>query len=170
MEIQRRKEAFNSGRQPNQKGYCRFNRKWRIYQKCSLDIEQTIVANAGGYMNIVDWYTRSAVEGALNRMPKVEVPMIRRAQGDIDKTSNWAEVCHRFVTQLQVCIGDDADLSKFIDSDGNIPDCFKLDPISFNGTAWWDEAHHDSMTQKEKYLTKQLFIVSSNTISRFNLH
>ena len=97
-------------------------------------------------MGSADWYTKSAVEGALNRMPKVKVPMIRRAQGDFDKPSKWAEARHRFVTQLQVCIGDDADISKFIDKDGNVPDCFnkeKLDPISFKGTAWWDEAHKD---------------------------
>ena len=107
-------------------------------QNVTQILNKQLLQNAGGDINIADWYTRSAVEGALNRMPKVEVHMIRRGQGDVNKTSNWAEAHHRFVMQLQVCIGDDADLSKFIDSNGNVLDCFnkdKLDPISFKGTA-----------------------------------
>ena len=110
-------------------------------------LNKWLLQNVGGDLDSAVWFTKSAVESAMNQMTKVELPVKRGVQGDFDKSSNWAEASHRFVMQLQVCISDNADWIKFIDNDGNLPDCFnkdKLHPISFKGTLWWwDKAHHD---------------------------
>ena len=79
--------------------------------------------------------------------------MKKRAHGSEDKTSNWVQARHHFITQIQVCMGDGLDLSKFKNANGDVPDCFLLKnliAIDFNGTAFWDEAHCQCLVGKRE--------------------
>ena len=77
-----------------------------------------LLQDAGSDLEVAVWFTKSAVEGAFNRMRKIEVPMTKRAQGSTDKNSHWAKARHRFIVQLQVCMGDNPDLTKFKKENG----------------------------------------------------
>ena len=112
-------------------------------------LNEHLLQDAGGDLEVAVWFTKSAVEGAFNRMKKIEVPMSKRAQGSTDKNSHWAMARHRFIVQMQVCMGDNPDLTKFIDENGDIPHYFRrenLSPVDFNGTAFWEEFHRECHT------------------------
>ena len=76
-------------------------------------LNEHLLQDCGGILKNSHWYTKSAIEGEFNCMKKMEVPMKKRAQGSEDKTYNWAQVRHRFITQIQVCMGNEPDLYKF---------------------------------------------------------
>ena len=74
--------------------------------------------------------------------------MQKRTQGSDDKTCAWAQARHRFITQMQICMGDNPDLTKFKLDNGDVPNYFKreyLIAIDFNGTAFWGEAHRQCL-------------------------
>ena len=92
----------------------------------------------------LEWVTRSAVNGCIQRMPKRVTTIRKRPQGSTDPESKWAKWRDRWTTQLLLRMGKDVDISKWRDKNGDLPDCFnieKLTKIEPEAITWWDEVH-----------------------------
>ena len=134
-------------------------------------LNEPLLQDCGGILENSHWFTKSAIEGAFNCMKKIEVPMIKRAQGSEDRTCNWAQARHRFIAQMQVCMHDEPDLSKFINANGDIPGSFLLEnliAIDFNGTAFWDEAHRQCLVGDGRNEDSTQFKFPRNENGKYN--
>ena len=75
-----------------------------------------------------------------------DVAVVKRCQGNLDASSNWAKANKAQTGQFLLRLGEDVDLKCYEDENGNLPKGFTMDnnsmPIVYKyGLTFWDESH-----------------------------
>jgi hypothetical protein len=71
-------------------------------------------------------------------MKRMVVPVTKRPQGSLDKTSNWAQARFGWVKQLQTRLGKDVGFAVLPWFDKE-----QLSPLNELAIGWWDETHKE---------------------------
>ena len=86
------------------------------YRDARLSYSQrTLLINMHCHKNNLCTVTRSAIVSCKKRMTRMVVPVMKRPQGSLDKTSNWAQTRYSWVTHLQIRFGMNVSLDPFFE-------------------------------------------------------